>query len=160
MIDDQGPALNPVFDKLVQSNDDVEGLLAYAYYKRHKRSWLLEFRKNRSRSPDRGEERVFADGACVGDQLVRYRQEAQNPLIAYANVYVAGARQEIEREAITMRMERAADRIERQGGVWRQVETSLYSSVITTAVLIVLAVGIRLFGIDLIDAVSQLSGGS
>lgn len=151
---------NPVFERLVGADDDVEGLLAYGYYKRHKRSWIVDFRNGRKRAPSHEEERIFVAGACVDDQLVRYRQEAQNALVAYASVCVAGARREIEREAITVRMESAAGRIERQGDFWSQIKTSLVSSFITTAVLIVLAVGIRLFGIDLIDAVSQLSGGS
>ena len=111
-MSEDDPSYNRAFDVLVTSDDDVEGRLAYAYYKRHKRSWLFNFRQSRSRDPNHEEEQVFAEGACVPDQVSRYRQQAQSALIAYATVYVAEAQPDIERAAITARIETAAGRIE------------------------------------------------
>ncbi|MFN3613535.1 MAG: hypothetical protein ACK4WC_03105 [Rubrimonas sp.] len=158
MTGPDGPAHNRAFDLLAGADHDVEGLLAYAYYKRHKRAWLLEFQRARGRDPDPVEVRAFADGACVEDQLARYRQQAQNALVAYAGVYVDQAAPDIAREAVTARIEEAAGRIERQAELLPQVRVALVSTLMSTAILVVLAIGVRLMGIDLIEAVSNLSG--
>jgi hypothetical protein len=151
---------NRAFDSLVASHDDIEGLLAYAYYKRHKRAWILDFNATQARRPTPEEVLVFADGACVEDQLVRYRQQSQNALIAYASEYAEQVRPEIEKEAISARIERSAKIIEESGSLWSLVKTGFVSTLISTAILILLAIGIRLFGVDLIDAVAKLSGDS
>lgn len=156
MIDDVAP-YNGAYDKLVRTENDIEGLLAYAYYKRHKRAWILAYREKNSRPPSSAELTVFSDGACVADQLERYRQQAVNVLVEYASVYVEQARKDIEREAVAGRIEESALRIEAQAALWPQIKVALGSTVITTGILILLAVGVRLFGIDLIDAVVKLS---
>ena len=148
---------NRVFDLLVNGDGDVEGLLAYAYYKRHKRSWLFEFRDTLKREPSGAEAASFVNGACVADQLDRYRQQAEKALIAYATVYVDGARGEIEQGAVAGRIEAAAKRIEAASGFLPQLKVAVASTIVTTAILVILAIGVRLLGIDLIDAVSKLS---
>lgn len=158
MIGPGGSAYNRTFDLLAGSDHGVDGLLAYAYYKRHKRAWLQEFQRARGRDPSPEEVLAFADGACVEDQLARYRQQAENALVAYAGVYVDQAAPGIAREAVTARIEGAADRIERQSELLPQVRIALVSTLMSTAILVVLAIGVRLLGIDLIEAVSKLAG--
>lgn len=66
------------------------------------------------------------------------------------------ARNEISEEAITARIERAAREIGSQGSFKNQVLSGVTSTAITTLVLIILVIGIRLFGIDLIDGLGAI----
>ncbi len=154
MMDDD---LTRVFDVLAASGEDIEGLLAFAYFERHRRSWFRKFMLSRGRAPSDVEERAFNDSACVDDQIARYRQDAQNALVAYGAVCVADAREDIAREAITARMERSAETVEASGSLDSQVKASVISTLLTTAILVLLAAGVRLLGIDLLDAVTALA---
>lgn len=65
------------------------------------------------------------------------------------------ARPIIEQEAITARIEQAAAKVEQRSSFARQVGQGLVATAINTSVLIMLALGIRLFGIDLLSVLSQ-----
>lgn len=156
MEDALGSPLGAMFDSLAASEDDIEGLLAFAYYQRHKRAWAQRFAAERGRIPSAPEELAFVDSVCVPDQLQRYRSEAQGALVAYGAVCVAEAREEIAREAITTRMEMAVEVVEASGALPAQVKASVVSTLLTTAILVLLAAGVRLMGIDLLDAMENI----
>ena len=40
-----------IYDRLVEDEQDVEGLLAYALYKKSERTWLRDFRQRHGRAP-------------------------------------------------------------------------------------------------------------
>lgn len=143
---------NQVFDRLGAGGDDIEALTAYALYKRHKRKWAHEFETINGKLPGPDDEKQFAVAVTTDDQLERYRKDARDILIAFANQTVQEARPQIEAEAITVRIEQAADKVTTQGSVLSQVVVGIISSAIMTVLLIILAIGIRLFGIDLVDA--------
>ena len=147
---------NKVFDLLGAAGDDIEALTAYALYKRHKRSWASEFADQHGRNPTKDEDLAFARVASTADQLERYRKDARDILIAFANQTVDEARHDIGVEAITARIEKAATDVTTQGSFSNQVVNGIIASEIYTLVLIVLAVGIRLFGIDLMSAYQSL----
>jgi hypothetical protein len=46
---------NTVYEKLVQRDDDLIGLIAYALYKQHKRDWLIAYRQREGREPSAAE---------------------------------------------------------------------------------------------------------
>lgn len=77
-------------------------------------------------------------------------------MIAFANQVAEEERPEIEREAITARVEAAASAVSGSASFGKQVLTGLVSSLITTFVLIILTVASALFGVDPIDGVSNL----
>lgn len=147
---------NPVFDLLGAGTDDIECLVAYSLYKRHKRQWATEFQAKEDRKPNQQEDAAFATAVCTEDQLKRYRQNAQDLIIAFANEVLEDERPEIEKEAITARIEAAALTVSGSASFWKQVQVGLASSLITTAVLIVLTVALALFGVDPLDGVSNL----
>jgi hypothetical protein len=151
-----GDEKNEVFDLLGADGNDIEALTAYALYKRHKRSWATEFEVKNSSKPKPEDDAAFARAVSTPDQLDRYRKDAQDILIAFANQTVDDARREISEEAITARIERAAREIGNQGSFKNQVLNGVTSTAITTLVLIILVIGIRLFGIDLIDGIGSI----
>lgn len=139
---------NPVFDKLGAESDDIEALTAYALYKRHKRAWAANFENEHGRKPNVAEDDAFAKVVSTDDQLERYRKDARDILIAFANQTVEDARPQISQEAITVRMEQAAAQISSQGSWGNQIATGVISSALMTVLLIILAVGMRVSGID------------
>jgi hypothetical protein len=146
-----------VFELLGAGGDDIEALTAYALYKRHKRQWALEFREIHDRFPNVADNRAFSVVAETPDQLERYKKDARDFLIAFAEQTVESSRSEIEREAITSRIEAAANKIDSQTSLGRQVMSGIVATAITTLLYILLAIGIRLFGIDLLDVLDKLS---
>ena len=147
---------NPVFDLLGAEGDDIEALTAYALYKRHKRAWAVNFAEQHQRQPERADDETFAGVASTPDQLERYRKDARDILIAFADQTVEEARQVIERDAITARIEKAANQIGSQASFWKQVGFGIVATAINTLIIVILAIGIRLMGIDLLDAVNKL----
>lgn len=136
--------------------DDIESLVAYALYKQHKRQWAVDFEKKHDRKPNPEEDAAFAGAVSTEDQLKRYRQNAADLIIAFANQVVEEERPEIELEAITARIETAASSVSGSASFGKQVFTGLVASLITTFVLILLTVASALFGVDPLDGVSNL----
>ena len=150
---------NPVFDLLGEGGHDVESLTAYALYKQHKRTWALEFLEENGKPPAKVDDAAFARVASTYDQLDRYRKDARDILIAFANETVDEARPDIEREAITARMEKAAYEAGSQTTFWKQIQFGVVASAINTVLLIVIAVGIQLTGVDFLEVMQNLSDG-
>lgn len=149
---------NPIFELLLAGSDDIECLVAYSLYKRHKRQWATDFEAKEGRKPSQQDDAAFAAMASTSDQLKRYQQNASDLIIAFANEVVEDERPLIEEEAITARIEAAASKVSGAASFGKQLLTGLASALITTCVLIVLTVAIALFGVDPLDGVLNLIG--
>jgi hypothetical protein len=51
MSDEDSKNYNTVYEKIVQRDDDLVGLIAYALYKQNKRDWLIQQRQRKSKEP-------------------------------------------------------------------------------------------------------------
>lgn len=147
---------NQVFELLGADGDDIEALTAYALYKRHKRRWAIDFEASNSCKPTTADDEAFARAVSTEDQLDRYRKDARDILIAFANETVDDARSEISEEAITVRIEEAARSVTSQGALKNQIFASIISTGITTVFLIIVVIGLRLFGVDVIDGLQSI----
>ena len=147
---------NPVFEVLRVDDENPEALAAYGLYKCHKRAWAQDFKQRMGRSPTAEEDLAFARAVSTADQLERYRKDANDLLIAFANRAVDKARPLIEQEAITRRIEQVAEKVEQRSSFARQVGQGLVATAINTFVLVMLALGIRLMGVDLLSVLSQV----
>lgn len=67
---------NKMYDRLVSSDDDIEGLLAYGLYKRHKRAFIINHTKTHGSRPDDKEIENFMTSAL--SQLDRYKKEGRD----------------------------------------------------------------------------------
>ena len=150
-------ALNPIFEKLIGANDtDLEALTAYALYKKHKRAWAKDIKDKTGKLPTAAQDQQFYTAVGTQDQLDRYRKDAQDILLAYSSQMVDQARPQIEREAVEGRIDAAANKIEGSASFISAIKAGVVSTLINTAVLILLAVGIRLIGIDLLSAYESM----
>ncbi|CUH54412.1 hypothetical protein [Shimia marina] len=145
--------MNPMFSLLAgKDNEDVEGLIAYALYKRHKRSWATNFEEKNKRPPNNAEKAAFAETTSTEDSCERYRMNAQDILIGFANSFVEDERPGIEQEAIKGSVSDAVHGIKKAGSFWSLLKVGVVSTLVTSALLALLAFGTQVFGIDLIDA--------
>jgi hypothetical protein len=75
-----GSLLNPVFAKLVEAEDDIVGLLAYALYKQNKRDWFVSFFKEHNRQATEGEVEAYHLGERSPRRVLTYRRLAVDVL--------------------------------------------------------------------------------
>ncbi|MGL4635152.1 MAG: hypothetical protein ACRCWF_04150 [Beijerinckiaceae bacterium] len=71
---------NPMFELLVQSENDVTGLMAYALYKQNKRDWLVTFQATNGRAPTDAEVAAFILGERIPRRTSTYRNLAEDML--------------------------------------------------------------------------------
>lgn len=142
---------NPVFDLLGANSDDIQALVAYSLYKKHKREWADTIRQRDSRDPTADEDVQFANVVATASSLERFRQDASSMLVAFANQVVDDARPNIEEEAVAKRVEKAAASIEQAGKFWPNVGASIIASGVTISILVALTIAAELFGIDIVD---------
>lgn len=141
------PSYNKVFETLVEGRDDLVGLVAYALYKWHKREWLLRLRGQREPMPS--DEEAFL--ATVFADLDSYKERAKKALVQYGEAYVDDVRPQIAVEAIEGRISDVALRVEKSGAWTKQIGVGVVSSIVTTALLVLVAIGVQASGIDFID---------
>ncbi|QAX29008.1 hypothetical protein [Leisingera sp. NJS204] len=160
---------SPIYTLLVGKPDnyDVERLVAYALYKSHKREWCEQFVAQKHREPTAEEKLEFANAAGTTGQLERYQKDAADALIEYANKIVEEERENIVVEAITDRIEISSKKVEqesenihntvrRQNSIGILIWTGFISSLLTTALLVLLTIGTWLFGVDFVDGLESL----
>ena len=69
-----------IFEKLVNSENDVVGLLAYSLSMQNKRDWLFAFQSERGRDPTPAEMTAYDIGERIERRLTTYRKLAENAL--------------------------------------------------------------------------------
>lgn len=82
-------AYNSIYEKLVISDDDLVGLIAYGLYKRHKIEFITSIRDNEGRVPTQEECHSFFVSSTTDSQLNKYRDQAETLLYSMV-VNVAG----------------------------------------------------------------------
>jgi hypothetical protein len=151
---------NNVYEHLVESDDDVLGLVAYALYKQHKRDWLVSLRRGRPDAPTSDQLDAFVQANLTVGQRERLRMAARSILDAYALAAVNAERPHIVHNAIQGRIEEAAKRVENAGAWWRQMPAGIISAFVYTLLLILLAFVLRYAGIDLLSVLANVGRGS
>lgn len=138
---------NPMFERLVQAEDDLVGLIAYALYKQTKRDWFETFKRENKREPESSEFDSFLLGERTEKRLKTYRDQAASVLASYADTVVAEARPYIQIDAISGRI--------RDSLKWhRQIPAGLAAAVFFSVIVFGIAYGLRYFGIDPIAALT------
>ena len=67
---------NFIYSKLVSSEDDVMGLLAYSIYKRHKIEFIEDFKKKKGTAPTDSDIESFIMSSVTESQLAKYKESA------------------------------------------------------------------------------------
>ena len=68
---------NYVYDKLVKSDNDIAGMVAYCIYKQHKIEFITKFKKDKGREPSDDECESFFMSAITDTQLDNYHKKAE-----------------------------------------------------------------------------------
>lgn len=147
---------NRAYEALVSEDDDVTGLVAYAIYKQDKRDFLVRWREQHGAPPAPEEVRAFATTVLGPGQRQRYRVAARTILDAYASAVLEAERPLIAREAVTGRIEEAAERVEQAAVWWRQIPTGVIAALLYTVLLICVVVALRFAGIDLLSVLQEV----
>jgi hypothetical protein len=160
---------SPIYDLLVIDSTDIESLVSYALYKKHKREWAKSFSERYSRFPSDADKTSFFEVVSTDDQLARYRKDAQDILVGFANVFVHDATPEIIQDALSDRIEKTCQEIEQkgvviqrlilsQGSLWSQVKINAFATGLTIIVLLALTSAAALFGVDPVVGFKRLLG--
>ena len=81
---DSDDTRNGIFERLVASDEDIAGLVAYSIYKQHKRDWLRSFETHVNRAPTLDEETAYTIGEATPRRLAMYRHFAEETLVGKA----------------------------------------------------------------------------
>lgn len=76
MDDKTDKQYNFVYDHLVDSEDDIHGIISYSVYKRQKIEFIKSFEKQQGRLPEEDDMRPFVELSTSPSQLEFYRSEA------------------------------------------------------------------------------------
>ena len=68
---------NYIYEKLVTSEDDVLGLIAYGMYKQHKIEFISKIKEDNNREPTQYEYNSFFAASTTESQLNNYRNQAE-----------------------------------------------------------------------------------
>jgi len=135
------PSYNQAFETIVDSEEDVIGLFAYALYKQHKRDWIVSHKAENGAEPSEIEKAAFMRSQLLAKTVESYRQRASEILGDYTNQVVEQAKPQHFREALT-------DRVELALGYWRGVWTGMSAAFFYTLILILFSVILRYAGVD------------
>jgi hypothetical protein len=121
---------SPMFDKLAGNPDSLDGLVAYALYKKAKREWVI------ARRPSRPE--IDAHHTTVTDSMPEmYRNEARGRMAAYAQGAIAEVANALRQEGAESEI---VETVRKQQSFVRNLGVNLLGS---------LAFSILLFGVGL-----------
>jgi hypothetical protein len=93
---------NYVYDKLVKSDNDIAGMVAYCIYKQHKIEFITKFKKDKGREPSDDECESFFMSAITDTQLDNYHKKAEGVVSSIvtmtANIRISGIEEKMTKE--------------------------------------------------------------
>jgi hypothetical protein len=130
-----------IYNKLVETQGDIQGLLAYGLFRQSERDWIKRFFERESRMPNDGEvAKEFYFAYDAGD-IERLRTQAESDMLAFAFSIVEDQRPEIEeaarREARDEKLDEIAREVKNAGRVWRAIWTGVVSSLVFAVLTLV-----------------------
>lgn len=140
---------NTVCEKLVQRDDDLVGLIAYALYKQHKRDWLIAYRQRRDRKPSDEELGAYLTAQQLDLTVRMSRACAETVLNDFGEQTLERATPDIQRNAISAEITSSLK-------WWRQLPTGVFSAAAYSALLLAIAFILRFAGIDLLSILTTV----
>lgn len=131
-----------MYDSLVDHEDDLIGLIAYALHKQHKRDWLNAFQAENGRAPREDEVNSFLLGERTANRLRSFREQATTVMASYADSVVADARPQILVEAIE-------GKIRSSLRWWKQIPAGLAGAVLFVLLVAAIIYVLPYLGMDI-----------
>ena len=120
---------NFIYRKLVQDDNDILGIIAYALYKRQKIEFIENFKKKHEKEPQEADFSSFNDFSCSDLQLSSYNNEAQTLAKNFLESSLNEAAAELElKYSNEAKMKIKAAKPSFWFGVWQGVVASLFLS--------------------------------
>ena len=138
-----------IYERLVEGNEDLVGLLAVALYQQHRMDWLVRFRQQTGHDPSTDHNGVFLASVMVDRQLEGYRARATEVLARYADTVLENQLPQAAQGAIAGRVEQAASRVERSGRFSRQLLAGFLGALLFVLLLIGLLAGLHYADVNL-----------
>ncbi|CAL8968545.1 hypothetical protein RHODGE_RHODGE_04595 [Rhodoplanes serenus] len=140
---------NTVYERLVQRDDDLVGLIAYALYKQHKRDWLVEHRERQGRDPNDDELKAYLTAQQLDRMIQMYRERAETVLNEFGDQILQEATPEIQRAAISAEIATSL-------AWWRQLPTGIASAFAYSLLLVGLTLVLRFAGVDVLGILTAV----
>jgi hypothetical protein len=144
--------MGPVYDHLVEAEDDFVGLVAYGLYKRDKREWQVGWRKDNGAAPTAAQLDAVTSAQLTSGQRERYRGVARQMLDAYAMAAVETETPDIIRSAAAGRVEEAAERLENSQRWWRSLPAAFLGAALMVIIAAIVLLVLNLAGVDVLAA--------
>jgi len=140
------PPYNPIFTRFVpqesETEEPLQGLIAYGLYKIAKREWASRLWQKEQRKPNEEELKSYVD-TWTDSRLKGVEQQAETALARYAEIVVEAATPQIREDAL-------------RGTTWKSIQLSIAANFIYTLLLIALFFVLRLAGVDLISILTSV----
>lgn len=130
-------AYNKIFEKLVESSSDIQGLVTYGLYKNAKKEWVSDFRSRRGRPPEPVELEEYTK-MWTTTQFENAKIRAEQALAQYALVAIDNAKPQIIEDTL-------------RGTFWSGVWKNIFSNALYTIILIGFAFILKFSGVDLVS---------
>lgn len=147
---------NHVFEKLIKAAEsELVALVAYGYYKKNKREWILSKIKADKKPPTAAQLKVYVSGISTDGQLELLLGEAESSLGEfYSNILdeeLPEIQKEIESEGIMSILDTKLSELRNdlKPSLVSEIKTSIIGGFAYSVVLVMLYLIIRIFGIDL-----------
>jgi len=139
------PAYNPAYERLVQSDDDLVGLVAYGLYKQSKRDWIKRFFDRNGASPSNEQLMDYVDRYSDVD-LMRFRDQAEDMMLRFAEVMVEDRAPAIREEGLTaalvQRLDGFGNLIRDNSSLKMNVAANIIANLILGGVTLILLLGV------------------
>jgi hypothetical protein len=140
---------NRVYERLVESDEDLIGLLAVGLCEQHRMDWLARFRDQTGREPTPDQSDVFLAGVLVDRQLEAYRGRATEALARYADTVLETQLPQVAQNAVAGRVEHAAERVERSGRLSRLIFAGFLGALLFVLLVVAGLAAARYAGVNL-----------
>lgn len=145
---------NFIYEKLVASENDLIGLLAYGLYKRHKIDFIRTFNDEHGRDPTEAEFQPFYTSSTVSNQLDRYKEQAGRLLDDFSEVLLTEKAEDIA-ESIYAGSEAIHEIKKLNRSFWNSVGENVVVTIITTVATLALSFLVIAWSIGIEDIGKQ-----
>lgn len=136
-----GILYNNIYDELVKNENDIMGIIAYSFYKKHKKEWIGHFISNNNKQPSPDELANFYHTAKTN--LNGYKEQAKATLSAYISSIDDEYSSNLQNIQESYQSELVRELKEKKPYFWVGVAQNIIASTIFIFLVAAVYVGIR-----------------
>ena len=139
---------NFIFEKLVNSDEDIIGNIAYSLYKKHKIQYIKKFKeKNNNKPPTDKELTKFHDHSSLGHSIESYKLKAEEITLKFTKNTLKKISSEIENDCKKNQHRLLIEIVKPiKPSFWKNVLAGLVSALIFTGLITIIALYLQTKG--------------